>query len=201
MVICGYLIDESNIEKLRSMGVKDSKLLTPEQRKRLSRRLKRVSDSYKLIKVSAADIDKLRIKTNLNKIEIFNMQNIINTMKPDKVVIDACERNTKRFGSKIKQGLKNKKIDIISENFADKNYPEVSAASILAKLHRDRAIEKLHKKHGFFGSGYPSDERTIKFLNSWIKRNKEFPDFVRRSWTTTMLMKEEKEQKKIKDFG
>jgi len=38
------------------------------------------------------------------------------------------------------------------------------------------------------------------FLKDWIKKNKEFPDFVRKSWITSMLIKEEMQQKKIMEF-
>ena len=110
------------------------------------------------------------------------------------VVIDSPEVNTKKFSEKIRGKLKNKKVEIVSENYADKKYPEVGAASIIAKQLRDAEIGKLHKKHGFFGSGYPSDEVTVKFLRAWIKKNKEFPNFVRKSWFTVQRLKEEKQQ-------
>jgi ribonuclease HII len=97
-------------------------------------------------------------------------------------------------------GLQLDGTQIVAENFADKNHLEVGAASIIAKVNRDKEIEKLHKKHGFFGSGYTSDDRTIRFLKNWIKMNKEFPSFVRKSWVTAMLIKEEHQQKKIAEF-
>jgi ribonuclease HII len=201
MVMCGYLVDSSRVEKLREAGVKDSKLLTAEKRRKIGKKIKNIADSFKVVTISASEIDSLRTITNLNKIEIARMQDIINELRPDRVVVDACEANTKRFGMKIKQKLANKDVEIISENFADRNYPEVSAASIIAKLHRDAEIAKLHRIHGHFGSGYPSDERTINFLKDWIKMNKEFPDCVRKSWITSVMIKNEKEQKKIRDFG
>ena len=40
----------------------------------------------------------------------------------------------------------------------------VSAASILAKVSRDRAIMKLKKDHNL-GSGYPSDSDNCKICN------------------------------------
>jgi len=88
----------------------------------------------------------------------------------------------------------------VAENFADRKYPVVSAASIIAKVERDKEIKKLHKKYGFFGSGYTSDERTIRFLKDWIKKNKEFPDIVRKTWVTAEELKKLKEQKKLDGF-
>lgn len=199
-MICGYLIDEDKVEKLTKCGVKDSKQLTPQKRRKLIPKIKRLADDYMLLKVSAQEIDKLRDITNLNKIEIAKMQEIIRLLKTDKVIIDSPEVNTKRFKDKIGYNLRHNGIDIICENFADKKYTPVGAASIIAKVHRDKEIGKLHKKYGFFGSGYTSDERTIRFLKDWIKKNKEFPDFVRKSWITSMLIKEEMQQKKIMEF-
>ena len=196
--MCGYLVDKKNVPKLKKLGVRDSKLLTAKKRESLISGLKKICDDFILLKITAGEIDKIRTVTNLNKLEIERMQHMIKMFEPDKVIIDSLEVNTKRFSCKVCDGLKIKSL--VVENFADKNYLEVSAASILAKVHRDNEIKKLHKKHGFFGTGYPSDERTIRFLKNWIKRNKEFPDFVRKSWITAQFIKEEKEQSKIMDF-
>ena len=200
MTICGYLVDQDNIQKLKEAGAKDSKMLTEKSRESMSPLLRKIADDYVILKVSAEEIDKLRTVSNLNALEITKMQHIINLLNPDKAVIDSPEVNTKAFSAKIMQKVKNKKMRIVSENFADKNYPEVGAASILAKVERDSEIKKLHKEHGFFGSGYSSDETTIRFLKDWIKRNKEFPTFVRKSWFTAQWIRKEKEQLSINRF-
>ncbi|MEA2020317.1 MAG: ribonuclease HII [Patescibacteria group bacterium] len=74
--------------------------------------------------------------------------------------------------------------ELIGENKADEKYPIVSAASILAKVERDRAIGALHKEYGDFGSGYMSDEQTQKFLREWFKNNRDFPPIVRSKWSS-----------------
>ena len=201
MVICGFLIDDTKISRLKKIGVKDSKLLRPERRNELEKILKRMADDYILITVDADEIDDLRGRSNLNKMEIEKMQKIINLLNPDKVIIDSPERNTKKFAEKIKAGLKNKKIEIVAENFADREYPVVSAASILAKTLRDRMIEKIKKKYGVeFGNGYPSNELTQKFLKDWFKKYKNFPEFVRKSWITVENIKKDGEQRKLLHF-
>jgi len=200
MVLCGYMIEESKIEKLRKMGVKDSKLLAPKKRTELFAKLKRFCEDYHTIKISASEIDKLRNITNLNRIEIAKMQAIINKLQPDKVIIDSPEVNTQAFAKKIREKL-DKECEIVAENFADKNHPEVGAASIIAKVTRDNEIKKLHKSHGFFGSGYSSDPATISFLKDWLKMNKDFPGFVRKSWMTAQLMKAEMRQTRIGSFA
>jgi ribonuclease HII len=65
---------------------------------------------------------------------------------------------------------------------ADRIHPVVSAASIIAKVIRDREIEMLEENFQNIGSGYPSDKKTMYFINTWMKEYKEFPDFVRKSW-------------------
>ena len=195
--MCGYLIDKKKLPELKKLGVKDSKMLSAEKRKSLIPKLKKICDDFVVLSIKAEEIDKRRTKTNLNKLEIERMQEMIRMFEPDKVIIDCPEVNTKKFCSKVCNGFKG---SIIAENFADKNHLEVAAASVMAKVHRDDEIKKLHKRYGFFGTGYPSDERTIKFLKDWIKMNKEFPVFVRRSWITAQLIKEEKEQSRILKF-
>lgn len=200
MVMCGYLINDSNIDKLRAIGVKDSKLLTEKRREEIFEKVKGMAENFTISKIDASEIDSLRTKTNLNKIEIDEMKKMIELLKPDKVIIDAPEVNLEKFKIKIEHNLKHK-AEIVCENFADKNHLEVGAASIIAKVTRDEEIKKLHKKYGFFGSGYTSDDRTIKFLKDWIKVNKEYPPIVRRSWVTASEIKKEKEQKTLMNYG
>ncbi|MFH0832730.1 MAG: ribonuclease HII [Candidatus Aenigmatarchaeota archaeon] len=201
LVICGYLVDSRNLKKLERLGVKDSKLLSARKRESMINDLQKIADDFILIKMSAKEIDRMRTITNLNKLEIARIQEIINMLDADKVVIDAFEANVKKFNEQISRKVKNKKTKIITENFADKNYLEVGAASILAKVNRDNEIYELQKAYGDFGSGYPSDEMTISFLKDWIKKNKEFPDCVRKSWMTIQWIMEEVEQSDLKRFS
>ncbi len=61
----------------------------------------------------------------------------------------------------------------------------VSAASIIAKVHRDRSIRQLEAEIGMeIGSGYPADPKTIRFLNELVKEKAELPVYVRHSWKT-----------------
>ncbi len=197
LVMCGYLIEEKNAKKLRSIGVKDSKLLTAKERERIKEKIERLSADFILLRVSAREIDKLRSVSNLNKLEIERMQHIIKLLQPDRAFVDAIEANEKRFHQKLMSKLDG--THVIAENFADKKYPVVGAASILAKVHRDAEIEKINQQYNL-GSGYTSDPRTISFLKDWAKKNKDFPDFVRKSWITVQLILEEKEQKNMMDF-
>ena len=202
MVICGICFVKSNLDFLSEIGVKDSKKLSPQKRKKLAEILKKNSNSYKIIEISAQEIDAREIKRiSMNRLEEFKMAEIINSLKPDIIYIDAADVNEERFGISIKKLLNYKPKNIISKHKADDIFPIVSAGSIVAKDRRDSLIEETHKKYGNFGSGYPSDTRTIKFLREFIKKNKKAPEIARKSWDTTKrLLNEEVSNKKITEF-
>ena len=193
MVICGFMTSD----KITS-GVKDSKDLTQKKREELEIELKNMNSEYFMLKADASEIDENKKNSNLNKLEISMMIEIIKKLKPDKVIIDSPESNTFRFAEKINKHVN---AEIVAENYADKNHPIVSAASILAKCEREREISKLKEEYGDFGSGYTSDERTINFLKDYIKKNKEVPHFVRRSWATTKTLLKDVTQKRLDDYG
>ena len=81
---------------------------------------------------------------------------------------------------------------------ADAKIEVVAAASIIAKETRENEIEKLKEKIGDFGSGYPSDERTIKFLKSFYADNGKWPTGTRESWKTLERIRP---VKTLDDFG
>jgi len=196
MVIAGYCIEEEKIELLKSLGVKDSKELTRKQREDIYNEIIRLTDKYKYIIIDPKTIDYYVYKNKLNYLELENMIKIIEEIKPDKVIIDSPIVNIKKVIEYIKSNLKIN-IELVVENKADKNYPVVSAASIIAKVIRDKEIDKIKEKTNIdFGSGYPSDERTIKA----IKENYEIlKDYIRESWITIKKIRE-KNQKNILNF-
>ena len=71
LVICGAMIQESDIHKLKAIGAKDSKLLTQKQRLALCMKIKEVIEDFKIIIVQPAEIDKAvdSKETNLNWLE------------------------------------------------------------------------------------------------------------------------------------
>jgi ribonuclease HII len=75
-------------------------------------------------------------------------------------------------------------VRLVAENKADEKYPVVSAASIIAKVTRDSVIRELHGEYGDFGSGYPSDRRTVNFVIECYARMGGFPEIVRKKWLT-----------------
>ena len=202
LILCGVCFEESQLTFLKDIGVRDSKKLSPKRRKELAKTIKDNCLSFEIIKVSAKEIDKRETdRITLNRLEELKMADIINKLKPDVIYIDAADVNEERFGKSIEKLLDYRPNKIVSKHRADDTFPIVSAASIIAKDTRDDVIEKFKQKYGDIGSGYPSDKRTTDFLRNWIKKNKNFPPFVRISWETTKkILDQEIKNKKITDY-
>jgi len=199
MVIAGVMIEEKDEEKLRKIGVKDSKMLTPLQRERLFPLIKKIAKDYVALKVSAKEIDETRKIKNLNIIEAERMAQIIKTMGADKAYVDAPQVSTEKFKMVLLNMAKNH-TEIISENHADVKYPVVSAASIIAKVERDKEVEEIKKIVGFdFGVGYSHDSRSIEFVKKALKDGKHL-EYIRHSWATVDGLKSKKEQKSLKEY-
>ena len=199
LVICGVLISEKDLPKLKALDPKDSKLLTPKKRSELEKKIKQVVKDYKIIKVSPKEIDSaVESKTlNLNWLEAIKCAEIINSLKPNTVFLDCPSNNINAFSDYLKNYLDNKKISLTCAHKADQKYIIVSAASIIAKTTRDSEIEKIKEKIGIdFNSGYPSDEKTQEFLK---KYHNKFPDIFRKSWASYKNIKKAK-QKSLAEF-
>jgi len=202
LILCGVCFEESQLTFLKKIGVRDSKKLSPKRRKELAKIIKDNCFSFEIIKVSAKEIDKRETdRITLNRLEELKMADIINKLKPDVIYIDAADVNEERFGKSIERLLDYSPNKIVSKHRADDTFPIVSAASIIAKDTRDDVIDKFKQKYGDIGSGYPSDKRTTDFLRNWVKKNKNFPPFVRISWETTKkILDQEVKNNKITDY-
>jgi len=199
MVIAGVMIEEKDEEKLRNIGVKDSKMLKPRQRERLYPLIKKIAKDYVALHVSAKEIDELRKIKNLNIIEAERMAQIIKTLDADVAYVDTPQVSTEKFKAILLTLAKNH-TKIIAENYCDERYPVCSAASIIAKVERDREVEKIKKLVGFdFGVGYSHDSRSIDFIKKCLKDRKCL-EYIRHSWVTVDGLKSKKEQKSLKEY-
>jgi ribonuclease HII len=202
MVIAGVTIDRKHEKKLHALGVRDSKTLSPKRREELAIHIESMATNMVVIRVQPCKIDTMRSQgINLDKIEAMKMAEIID-MCDGKVYVDSLEQNSKKFRQLLVSYMKNKKRDMVVENYMDESSTVVGAASIIAKVERDRAVQEIKDKVNFdFGVGYPHDERTIEFIRKLIKEHKEdLPPFVRKSWVTTQALFEQSWQKRVKDF-
>jgi len=198
LVIAGILIEEKDFSKLIQLGVKDSKLLSPSRRENLAVEIKRLALRHAVVKLSPAEIDKVvetgRKLHRLNRLEAQAMAKVIEQLKPDIAYVDASDVLEERFKQQILEYLPFK-VEVVSEHKADRKYPVVSAASIIAKVERDREIEELKAKHGDFGCGYPTDPKTVRFLQQCLESLGEYPEFVRRSWKPAKKLKRENDSR------
>jgi len=198
LVIAGVLLDEKDLPKLIELGVKDSKLLSPRRREQLAEEVRRLALQHHIIALSPAEIDRVvesgRRLHKLNRLEAQTMAKVIEVLKPDVAYVDASDVLADRFKYHVAESLPFK-VQIVSEHKADATYPIVSAASIIAKVERDKAISELKRKYGEMGSGYAADPKTLEFLESWIKRHGSYPEFVRKSWKPAKKLKGEAEMK------
>lgn len=202
MVICGVLLNPDEILRLEKIGAKDSKTLSPSRRLSLSKKIEKLAVKIEIRSVSAADIDRLRKRTTLNEIEVAEFVSVVKALNPQEVYLDAADVKAERFGIKIGElsGLAAKGAVIVSEHKADSKYPIVSAASILAKVERDRIIDEMHLEYGDFGSGYPSDPKTIGFVRDLIMIGQKLPPIIRKSWDSIRKIRESTEQSTLDSF-
>jgi ribonuclease HII len=185
MCVAGVLMDDEANVALLKLGVKDSKQLSPKKREVLAGEIKKIANKYFVLEVSALQIDELRKIMTMNEIMVVCFAKVLDELRPDHAYVDAADVIAQRFGDNIRKKY-TREITITSEHEADVRYPIVSAASILAKVQRDMLVKELGEKIGAdIGSGYPSDAKTIHFLENWVKEHGLLPDFTRSSWETS----------------
>ena len=196
MVVAAVSVE--NAKLIEDKGFKDSKLLTPQRRNELFKLIKG-NYRYAVEIIQPEEIDEYRRKNQLNLLNRKAFEKVIIKLNPNIAYVDAADVNEERFGREIKSNLTNDNdTDVISMHKADSKIPVVAAASIIAKQTRENEIKKLKEKIGDFGSGYPSDERTIKFLKSYFHDNSKWPSGTRKSWKTIDRIRP---VTKLSDFG
>jgi ribonuclease HII len=195
LVIAAVLMEEEELPKLARLGVKDSKCLSPTEREVLAVEIRRIAEDLDIKKLLPKEIDRVvetgRRLHRLNRLEAQTMAAVIRNVRPDVAYVDASDVSEERFKQHVLECLP-VKIEIVSEHKADMKYPIVSAASIIAKVERDKEIAGLKEKYGDLGCGYPSDPKTISFLQKCLKEFGKYPDCVRQSWKTAKKVRSEK---------
>jgi ribonuclease HII len=196
MVVAAVSVE--NAKLIENLGFKDSKLLSSQRRLELFNLIKQ-NYSYEIEVINVEKIDEYRMNNQLNLLNRKAFEKVISRLNPKVAYVDAADVNEERFGREIKVNLTNPNdTDVISMHKADSMIPVVAAASIIAKQTRELEIKKLKKEIGDFGSGYPSDERTIKFLKSYFHDNSRWPPGTRKSWKTIERIRP---VVKLSDFG
>ena len=196
MVIAAVGVSSENV--FAEFDVADSKLLSPRVRERLYliiRKRFRVAT----VRIDAHEIDEIRMGMTMNACVARAHAQAIDKLSPSIAYVDACDVNAFRYADMVKSYLE-QSCEIVSEHKADQTFKVVSAASIVAKVTRDRAITALSKKYGEIGSEYPSDPVTIAFLSAYIDEHKCPPPIARKSWKTITAMIRKKQQSQLSHF-
>jgi ribonuclease HII len=196
MVIAAVGVSSESV--FTEFEVADSKLLSPKVRERLYfsiRKRFRVAT----VRIDAHEIDEIRTGMTMNACVARAHARAIDKLSPAIAYVDACDVNAFRYADMVKSHLETS-CEIISEHKADRTFKVVSAASIVAKVTRDRAITALSKKYGEIGSGYPSDPVTLAFLSAYIDEYKCPPPIARKSWKTITAMLGKKQQSQLSQF-
>jgi ribonuclease HII len=185
-------------ERLLDLGVKDSKQLPPKERVRLYREIRKRC-RVATVTIDAQEIDAIRTEMTMNACVARAHAQVISKLSPACAIVDACDVNCFRYAEMVKAHL-SPACEIVSEHHADEKFAVVSAASIVAKVVRDREIAKLARTYGEIGSGYPSDPVTIRWLSGYIGEHPQPPLIARRSWKTVGALLAKKSQSSLADF-
>ena len=134
LIIAAVILNDPLAKSLG--GVKDSKQLSSDQRDELFELIKANSLAYSIIEISVEEIDSL----GLHKCNIEGMRRAVQALdaKADYVLTD---------GYSI-PGLSTPNLAVWK---GDQVAITISAASILAKVHRDRIMIELDKKYPMYG--------------------------------------------------
>lgn len=146
LVVCAFSAPHPS---WRLPGLTDSKKMSRSLRESLASILvKEFSDFYVLIEASSSDIDRVGIGKVLPMAMERALDRILEkTGVPDRVIIDGEDKGI--FGAEYYPK-------------ADLNFPAVSAASIIAKVHRDRLMVEYAGQYPGYGfeqhMGYPTKQ-------------------------------------------
>ncbi|UCE81368.1 MAG: ribonuclease HII [Methanobacteriota archaeon] len=185
LVVCGVsLTDDAPLVEL---GVKDSKMLNRRRREELAPKIMDLCRT-EVLELPAEEIDAIRARMTLNEAEAMLFARVVDRLSPRVAYVDAADASEKRFRELTKSRMRCD-AEIVSRHRADELYPVVSAASIVAKVHRDRGMDLIQEELGVpVGSGYTSDPVTKTFMQTWLEEKGTLPPHVRRTWKTSQKL-------------
>ncbi|HWY73714.1 MAG TPA: ribonuclease HII [Burkholderiaceae bacterium] len=132
-------------------GLRDSKQLTAARRRELAIAIRATALAYAVAQASVAEIDRL----NILQASLLAMRRAIEALKPsaDLVLVDGNRLPTIAISARAIVG-------------GDAIEPAISAASILAKTHRDALMLALHARYPQYGFarhfGYPTPQHLAR---------------------------------------
>lgn len=185
----------TNKQLLVDLGCADSKSLTEDQRDSIFDGICSNHDNMGwAVEVISPNVIAnsmyRRSKVSLNEVSMNSAIGLIKGaieagVNVAEVYVDTVGKPEK-YQAKLKEIFPDLKIVVAKK--ADSTYPIVSAASICAKVSRDHALRAWQFREGenetAYGSGYPNDPATKKWLTANVDQVFGFPQLVRFSWST-----------------
>lgn len=184
LVVGAVAVRPEEIGRLVEAGATDSKALRPAAREEVYERMERFA-RFASVAIPPAEIDRFVRQGRLNQLEARVFGEVVRPFGPALVRVDACDPNPRRFGAAVSRSA-GPGFRVEARHHADADDPLVGAASIVAKVRRDRAVRRLSTALGAdVGSGYPSDPATVEFVRSRRLSARALPSWLRSSWSTT----------------
>ncbi|MDD1678422.1 MAG: ribonuclease HII [Methanomicrobiales archaeon] len=191
--VCCHTEDECS-----RLGMRDSKTLSPARREELFALVERHFITAVVI-MTPPEIDRCLEETTINVCLARAHAAVIQELRPEKAFVDAVDVIAARHAETMRRFM-DWDCTIISEHKADRSYPVVGAASIVAKVIRDREIEGLRRQYGDFGSGYPADPATREYLEQYMREHRSPPPFARKTWKTVTGYLNSLQQRELNEF-
>ena len=166
--------------------LKDSKKITFNKREKISKHIK--ENSY--FAIGIASVEEI-LKLNILQASLLSMKRALNqlTIKPDITLID---------GKFAPEGIKKYKTIING----DEKVKAISAASIIAKVYRDKLMIKLSEKFSIWLASYKDrlskDENSIEDSRTLMDKNN--PKYILRNYLAQSAI-EDAEQGKAEKIG
>jgi ribonuclease HII len=163
-VVAAAVILPERLGSLARAGLKDSKQLTREQREKLDCRIRKCALAVSVAEVDAETIDRVNIYQATRIAMLAAVQGL--TLTPDHLLIDAMQLDHPCEQTKLFYG------DALSLSIA--------AASVIAKVHRDRLMRELDTLHPGYGlashKGYGTAEhrRSLIALGPCLLHRRSF---------------------------
>ena len=208
LVISIVSVKKSSAHMLSEIGVRDSKLLSAKRRNALYGLIEEIAHEIKVDRIMPTEINEaMRNGISLNELEAVHFARLFDSMTGDisTIYLDSPDvvaekfgirfsmssvRHTKVAGINVEHGTDTKRTRIMAEHKADARYPVVSAASIIAKVVRDREMKKVEQSlRMHIGSGYPSDHYTISAIKANL-RTGVLNGYLREYWSTMDRIKQ-----------
>jgi len=168
-VVAAAVILPERLGSLARAGLKDSKQLTREHREKLDRRIRKIALAVSVAEVDAETIDRVNIY-QATRIAMLAAVHAL-TVAPDHLLIDAMRLDLSELAHPCEQ---------TRLFYGDALSLSIAAASVVAKVHRDRLMRELDAQHPGYGlaahKGYgtPQHRRQLRELGPCALHRRTF---------------------------